>query len=332
MLAFKNSAYLYLLMIIPVIIIFYILMQLKRKELLKRFASYPIINKLTESHSQIKAHIKFGIIALALTLFIIALAGPLAGKMQQQSTDETRDIFLLLDISASMNCTDISPNRLSRAKRLIAEILGEMKGSRFSVIAYAGEAYMQMPLSTDADAANFFIETIDAGDAPTNGTAIGKAIALASKSMDKATESQSIALILSDGENFDDSPLDSAKAAVRNGLKIICCGVGTPDGAPVPVEAGSSRYFKGEDNKSAISRLNEKLLRNIAESSDGAYFNINNSFLRDSIVNRMKQVSSIPKLGSIEEVAAERYQYVLGFLLLLLLVEFVLTDKKKMRK
>ena len=198
-----------------------------------------------------------------------------------------RDLFIALDISESMLCEDISPNRLERAKRFSQRLINELKGDRIGVIIFAGNAYLQMPLTTDYAAANLFLRSANTGMAPTQGTAIDEAIAMAEKSFEEDNKQHKAIIVISDGENHSESAVTKAREARENGLLIFTVGVGTASGGLIPLNISGFRDSKRDKEGQPVrTSLNEPMLQELAEIGDGAYFNISDG---DQVITSLRQ-------------------------------------------
>ena len=272
-----------------------------------------------------------GLISVALLSFILALANPQWGNKKEKVMAKSSDVFIALDISQSMMATDISPNRMERAKRLTQNIVRALRGNRLGLILFAGNAYLQMPLSNDYSAAELFVSSANTNQAGTQGTAISEAINLAMRSFEQKKTSQRAMIIITDGESHDDEAVAAAGDAGANGLKIYTIGVGTSEGALVPylTQAGK-QYKKDENNQPVISSLNQELINNLAQSGGGRSYLIGEG---NSIITSIKNEVDKLEKEEVEQRAFTDYrsyfQYLIGGGLLLLLIQFLIPDRKE---
>ncbi|MEM6967554.1 MAG: VWA domain-containing protein, partial [Bacteroidota bacterium] len=245
MFRFEDVEHLYAFGVIPVLIGVFLLMWYARKQAMEKFADVSLLDQLVPQMSKYKHTIKFSLLMLGLALLIIGFANPQWGKKMEKAKRKSVDVFIALDISESMLANDISPNRLERAKRFAQQLVDELKGERMGTIIFAGNAYLQMPLTTDYAAAQLFLRSANTKMAPTQGTAIAEAIDLAERSFEQTNKQHKAMVIISDGENHDDEAIARAQEANENGMLIFTVGVGTPQGSLIPIEmAGFTDYKK----------------------------------------------------------------------------------------
>ncbi|MEL6989378.1 MAG: VWA domain-containing protein, partial [Bacteroidota bacterium] len=253
------------------------------------------------------------------------------GSKREKVTQKSIDVFIALDISNSMNAQDIKPSRLERAKRFTSNLVENLKGERIGLILFAGNAYLQMPLTNDYAAATLFVNSANTNMAPSQGTAIVDAIDMAEQSFDEENEFHKALIIISDGENHDEEALVRAREAADNGLIIYSIGVGTTQGGFIPVvnAQGYNEYKKDKSGKFVSSQLNEELLNELAISGDGNYYHITNANqIFDDLENK---IASLDK-KEYEQRSFKEYnsyfQYFLLFGILCLILEFILSNRK----
>ena len=206
-----------------------------RKQARERFAEHDLFEQLLPSHSNFKFGLKFSFFLVAYIFLVIGLANPQIGTKMEEVKREGIDLIIALDVSNSMKAEDLSPNRLERAKRAMLQLLQELKSDRLGIIVFAGQAYTQLPVTTDYAAAKLFLNTIDTDIVPTQGTAIGAAIELANESFDFEHGGQKALIVVTDGENHEDDAITAAEEAREKGIKVYTVGMGTPMGAPIPI-------------------------------------------------------------------------------------------------
>ena len=330
MFKFEVPEHLYAFIAIPVLIAFFVAMWYARKGAIERFGNTALMNQLMPQMSQYKHTIKFVLLMLGLTTLIIGWANPQWGAKREKVKRKSVDLFIALDISESMLCEDISPNRLERAKRFSQRLINELKGDRIGVIIFAGNAYLQMPLTTDYAAANLFLRSANTEMAPTQGTAIDEAIEMAEQSFEEDNKQHKAIIVISDGENHSEEAVGKAKTARDNGLLIFTVGVGTARGGLIPVNISGFRDNKRDKNNQPVRTvLNEPMLQELAEIGDGAYFNISDG---DQVITALRERIDRIEKREFEARSFTEYesyfQYFIAIALLFILAEFFLSYRK----
>lgn len=331
MFKFANPEYLIALWLVPALIVLFILFNRNRKRLLNKFAERELHKSIIYSFSGIKSKIKFGFVLTALTLLILAFANPQVGTKMQEVKQAGIDVYILLDVSRSMQAEDIKPNRLEKAKYQISNLIQKLRGDRIGLIIFSGEAYIQFPLTTDYSAANLFLSAVDFNSVPQPGTAIASAINMAVQSFDSATTDKAI-IIITDGEDHEGDIDKAVEDATDKDIKIYTIGLGSPNGVPIPVydNSGNEVGFK-QDNQgqTVLTKLDETILKKIAKDGNGKYYQGNNyeDYL-DKIYNDLSKLEQsefgVKKVTDYED----RFYYFLIPAILLLLIEIFITDKR----
>jgi Ca-activated chloride channel family protein len=234
MIRFAHPEYLNALYLLPVLVIIFYFLYKNKNKLLEKFAEKELHKVIVSSYSNVKNYVKFGLILLAFVCLIIAAANPQVGTKLQEVKQTGIDVFILLDVSRSMNAEDIKPNRLEKAKYQISNLIQKLAGDRIGLIIFAGKAYIQFPLTTDYSAASLFLSAVDVNSVPQQGTAIGSAINLAVQSFDSSS-TEKVIIVITDGEDHEGDVMDAVDKAVSNGNKIYTIGLGSTGGVPIPV-------------------------------------------------------------------------------------------------
>ncbi|MFN4234125.1 MAG: vWA domain-containing protein [Bacteroidia bacterium] len=328
MFKFEHIEYLQLLWLIPVMIIIYIMMLRWRKKAFSRFAELNLLQKIMPNLSERKTRLKVWLQIIVFALVVIAMANPQLGSKLEEVKREGIDLMIALDVSNSMNAEDLQPNRLERAKQIITKIVDNLKGDRIGIIVFAGEAYIQLPITSDYAAAKLFLNTINTGYIPTQGTAIGNAIELATKSLTAREEEQQrskVILVITDGENHEDDAISAAKNASENGIIIHTMGFGSPNGVPIPVYKNNKMvgYKTDKDGNTVITKLNESLLQQIASIGNGIYIRGTNS--NASLNSFLDEINKLEKTELASQIFTEyesRFQYLIALALILLTIEY----------
>jgi len=330
MFRFEYAYMLYTLGIIPVLVVLFYLGRSKRKKAIAEFGDTGLMDYLMPEASRSKPFWKFYIFVAALILMILGLARPQFGSKLQEVKRKGIEIMIALDVSNSMNATDIQPSRLERAKQVVSKLVDRLGDDKIGMIVFAGDAYTQVPITTDYVSAKMFLSNLTTGIVPVQGTAIGKAIRLAAGSFSPTSELQKVILIITDGENHEDDAVEAAKIANEKGVLIYTIGMGLPEGAPIPEGGESSLNFKKDkEGNTVISKLDEANLVKIATVGGGEYIRGNNA--QAGINSLFEKVDKLSKKEYEAKIYAEyddQFQYFFGFALILLIIEFLLIEKK----
>ncbi|MGZ4034512.1 MAG: vWA domain-containing protein [Bacteroidia bacterium] len=327
----ENKVYLYALVLIPLFIIIYLLVARWRKKALKSFGDIAVIRQLFPDVSNAKRVWKFILYLFAFTCLIIGIVNPQVGTKLEEVKRKGADLMICLDVSNSMKAEDLLPNRLEKAKQAIAKLIDKLEGDRIGVIVFGGEAYVQLPITTDYAAAKLFLESINTDMIPTQGTAIGKAIDMAMESFGKDEGKNKAIVIITDGENHEDDAVKAAEAAAEKGVTIHTIGMGSPEGAPIPVYKGSVRegFRKDKDGNTIVTKLDPKMLQEISAAGNGIYVRASNSDtglnnVLDAI-NKLEKKQFDSKMYSDYE---DRFQWFISAAFILLIIETFLTERK----
>jgi Ca-activated chloride channel family protein len=332
MVRFANPEYLHALYVIPVLIFLFWLYRKYRVGSLERFSDKKLNKILFPSYSNLKSTLKFSVFISALFLLIIAAANPQVGTKMEEVKQTGIDVFILLDVSSSMQAEDIKPNRLDRAKHQISNLINKLRGDRIGLIIFAGEAYIQFPLTTDYSAANLFLNAVDFNSVSQQGTAIASAISLALKSFDKKAETEKVIIAITDGEDHEGDINKVTSEASAQSIKIYTIGLGSPGGAPIPVfNARGERvgFKKDKDGNPVLTRLEEIVLKEIAEATNGKYFRGTN--YEDYLDKIYSELASLDKAEfGVKKITdyEDRFYYFLSLAILLLFIEFFISEKK----
>lgn len=330
MFRFENTYLLYALAIIPVIAVIFHWVQLKKKKLIASFGDSDLMNVLMPEASKTKPLWKFYLITIAIALIILGLARPQFGSKLQEVKRKGVEIMIALDVSNSMNATDIEPSRLERAKQVLSKLVDRLGDDKIGLIVFAGDAYTQIPITTDYVSAKMFLNSITTGMVPVQGTAIGKAINLAITSFPPKSELQKVIIVITDGENHEDDPVEAAKAANEKGILVYTMGMGLPEGVPIPEGGpGSLNFKKDKEGNTVISKLDEITLQKTAVAGGGDYIRANNSQAGlNSLFDKVEKLSKKEYESKMYAEYDDQFQYFFGFALILLFLEYFIIEKK----
>ena len=291
---FANPDYLYLLLLLPVVILLYFINEFRKKRALKRLGDRKLILKLLPELSETRPVVKFILQLLAFSAGIIMLARPQFGSKIEDVKKQGVEVIIALDVSNSMLAEDIQPDRLTRAKQAISRLVDNLENDKIGLIVFAGDAYTQIPVTTDYVSAKMFLSTINPNMVPKQGTAIGAAINLGIRSFSQGEGKSKAMIIITDGENHEDDPVTSAEEATKAGIVIHTIGIGSTEGVPVPVIInGKKDYLRDADGNTVISKLDEDILKKIALSTNGNYVRASNSNIGlDQIFRDIKKMKT----------------------------------------
>ncbi len=330
MFRFEHTLYLWALVVIPLLVmVFIILMSIKKKNL-EKLGNFSMILAMIPDVSLTKQTMKFIFYSIALFFLLLGIANLQTGSKMQEVKREGADIMICLDVSNSMLAEDLKPNRLERAKQAIEKMIDKLEGDRLGIIVFAGEAYTQLPITTDYSSAKLFLNAITPNIVPTQGTAIGNAIDKAMESFGKDEGKNKAIIIITDGENHEDDAIKKAEEVAKNDVVIHTIGIGSDAGVPIPVYHNGvpAGYRKDKEGNTVVTKLNEKLLQDIAGATTGVYVKASNADVGLSAV--LDKIAELDK----KQIESKRYtdyedqfQWFGGASLFLLLIEFMLSER-----
>ncbi len=320
---------LYLFLIIPILIILYWISYSRKKKALLEFGEMKIISQLMPYASFTRPFYKFGILLLGLSFIIFGLAGPQFGSKLQTIKRKGVEIIIALDVSNSMMAQDIQPNRLERAKRAISKMVDKLNNDKIGLIVFAGEAYTQLPITTDYASAKLFLSSISTEIVPIQGTAIGAAINLSTKSFTPDSEASKAIIVITDGENHEDDAIAAAKSALEQGIVVHTIAMGLPEGAPIPVSPGSRDFRKDENGNIVISKLDQKMVEQIATAGGGKPVIANNTTTGlNALFNEINKMNKTELEQRVYAAYDEKFQLFIAIGLLLLFLDFFVLERK----
>ena len=334
MLRFAHTEYLWGLVLIPAFILLFIVVSRWKVKAVKSLGDRGVVSQMIPDVSFSRPWLKFILFTIAYGLLIVGAADPQLGSRMEEEKRKSADLMILLDVSNSMLSQDLAPNRLESAKRALAQLIDNLHGDRIGLIVFAGDAYVQMPITTDYSAAKLFLSTINTNMVPTQGTAIGAAIDLGMKSFDFKNGTGKAMIIITDGENHEDDAVAAAKNATDKDVTVHVIGIGSPEGAPIPIyQNGKQEGFHTDSTgKAIVSKLDENMGKEIAAAGNGAYVRATNANSGLGIV--MSQIDKIQR-KTVDSKSfkdfEDRFQFFLGIAFLLLVIEFFISNRKSQR-
>jgi len=331
MFRFANSEYLYILLIVPALVFGFILLYKNAKAKLHKFSTDEMLKVISPERSNKKIFLKYAMTILAFSMIVISLANPQVGTKMETIKQVGIDIFILLDVSRSMAAEDIQPSRLEKAKYEISKLIQNLRGDRIGLIIFSGDAYIQFPLTSDYSAANLFLNSVDFNSVPQPGTAIESAIRLAIDSFQEDVKTKKAIVLITDGEDHEGNVIDAVNEANEKEIKIFTIGVGSKNGAPIPVKEKNVivGYKKDSDGNPIISRLDEQTLKQIANEGDGKFYRSTNS--QDELEKVFYDLAKIEKNQFGETKVADyedRFYYLLIPALIILIFEIFISPRK----
>jgi len=328
MFRFAHPEYLFLLLPAVIPVAAFVRAAVLRKKNIKLWGNAALLASLMPNVSYARPRWKFYMQLVALILIIVVLAQPQFGTKEEKVRKKGIEVMIALDVSNSMLAQDIQPNRLQKAKQILSQLIDKMEEDKVGMIVFAGDAYVQMPITSDYGSAKMFLSSINPQMVPRQGTAIGSAIDIAIKSFGQKSGVSRAIVVLTDGENHEDDAIAAAKLANDNGIKIFVVGMGTPEGAPIPVGETVS-FKKDKDGNVVVSKLNEQMCSGIAQAGGGVYVRSDNSNAALRTVSR--QLDALAKNEMDARVFSEyneQFQSFAFIALFLMLIEFFVFSRK----
>lgn len=333
MFRFENIEYLYFIGLIPILILIYFLGLWINKRNISKFGSADLVKRLMPNFSLAKQHIKFVLYILGLIMFCFAYANPQWGFKKAKVKAKSTDVFIAMDISQSMMAEDISPNRLERAKRFTTKLLKKLRSEKVGLIFFAGNAYLQVPVTHDVASVEMFVKSANTAQAGTQGTAIAQAIALCEESFDIDEDRKNYKkalIVITDGENHEQEVINAAKKAKENGIIVYTVGVGTEAGDYVMVNTrGYKEVKKDIDGNPVRSSLNVQMIKDLAEAGGGLSYLINDE--KQVIDGISNDLSKLEKKESEQQAFSDYnsyFQYFLFLSFIFLLIELLVSNVK----
>ena len=335
MIHFAQAQYLLLILLIPFFFVGYALFRRERNRKIAKIGSPELMAALMPNRSRAKGWVRISFFAVAWFFFAIGLARPQMGAKIKESNRKGAEIMIALDVSNSMLAQDYSPNRLERAKLAISRLVDKLHGDRIGLIVFAGQSFVQLPITTDYVSAKIFLNTIGTESVPVQGTALGEAINTAIKSFSSEAQMQQnnkAIILITDGENHEDDPVEAARMAAEVGIKVFCIGVGSPEGKPIPY-GPDGELMKDREGNIVVTKLDEKILEEVAAAGEGAYIRAGNAeFGLNPIIDELKQLEEQQFRSIVFEDFEEQYMYFFAIALVFFLLEFLVGNKRVGKK
>lgn len=326
MFRFAEPQYLYILIILPILVAVFVIYRRAQRKRLARFGDMEIIAQLMPEASPRRVRNKFILLMVVFALLIAALAQPQFGAKLREVKRSGVEIMLAVDVSRSMLAEDFKPNRLERTKNAVSRLVEQLEKDRVGMVVFAGDAFIQLPITSDYVSAKTFIRTISPDIVPVQGTSLSKAIELASRSFSEQSQKSRAIILVSDGESHDDDPIAAAQAAKEKGIIIYTVGIGTPEGAPIAIDG---EMMKDDEGNMVVTKLSEETLQQIAVLTGGTYIRATNQSVGlEEILKRIKAMEQQEFSSLAFAEYNDQFHYLVALALALLLFEFVMIDRK----
>ncbi|GHV47298.1 hypothetical protein FACS1894181_00470 [Bacteroidia bacterium] len=328
MFRFANPDYLYLLLVVPALALFYVLATVRKKKALKKFGNPELLAALMPDVSYKRQHWKFWLLLGAVAVVVFVIAGPQFGSKLETVKRQGVEIMVCLDVSNSMLAEDLSPNRLEKAKQMLSRLTDGFENDKVGLIVFAGEAFTQLPITSDYISAKMFLSSINPSMVSAQGTAIGAAIDMAVRSFSPNEAADKAIILITDGENHEGNAVESAQNAAGKNIHVNVVGMGQPNGSPIPV--GSNQDFmKDEQGNVVITKLNEQMCQEIAAAGQGIYVRTDNT--NNALKTLQAEIGKMAKAEVESKVYTEydeQFQTIAWIGLFLLILEALVLERK----
>ena len=329
MINFAQAQYLFLLLLIPFFFVAQALILKLRRRRIRKFGDQALVARLMPSYAKARTWVRLVLFSIGFFFFVIGLSRPQIGAKLKEHETKGAEIMIVLDVSNSMLAEDYSPNRLDRAKLAISRLVDKLRDDRIGLIVFAGSSFVQLPITTDYVSAKMFLNSISTESVPVQGTAIGDALNTAVRSFSAQSEKSRAIIVITDGENHEDDPVEAAKQAAELGIRVFTIGVGSPEGKPIPMDG---ELLKDKDGEIVVTRLDESVLKEVAEAGNGVYVRAGNSeFGLNPIIDDIRKMEDEKYNSIVFEEYDEQFMYFLGFALFFFVIEMLIGDRKSRR-
>ncbi len=323
----SQPIYLWLLLLVPLFFVVQVLVNNLRRRRIRRFGDEALVEAMMPSYASAKVWLRLSLFSVAFCFFVLALSRPQRGIRLKEQQVTGAEVIIALDVSNSMLAEDYSPNRLERAKLAISQVSEKLRDDRIGLILFAGDSYVQIPLTSDYISARMFLNSITTGSVPVQGTAIGSAIELAMNSFSENSDKSRAIVVITDGENHEDDPIAAAKMAAEKGIRVFTIGVGSKEGTFIPLPDGN--YITDADGNNVVTRLDDETLQQIASEGGGLYVqSTNREFGLAPIIEQIQNMEDKVTTTVTYEEYEELYMYFLGAALLFFVVEMLVGDRR----
>lgn len=327
MFRFEDPAYLYLLISLPLLILIRMYGLRKRKKQLKDFGDILLVKELMPNVSGGRRELKFWLMLAAVALIAIMLARPQMGTKISQDKRQGIEVMIALDISNSMKAEDVAPSRLDKSKMMIENLVDNFTDDKVGLVVFAGDAFIQLPITSDYVSAKMFLQNIDPSLIASQGTNLAEAVGLSSRSFTKQDNVGRAIIVITDGEDHEGGAVEAAKQAKKNGMRVFVLGVGSTKGTPIP--DGNGGYMKDNTGQVVMSALNEEMCKQVSEAGGGAYIHVdNNNLAQRQLDNEISKLQKGDIMNVVYSEYDEQFQAVGILLIIILIVETIVLESK----
>jgi Ca-activated chloride channel family protein len=328
MFRFEDPIYLWLLVLIPILALVRFISYRNQRKRLRKFGDPSLLKELMPDVSRFRPSVKFWVLLGALALLIVMLARPQLGTKISHEKRVGIETIIALDISNSMRAEDIIPSRLDRSKMMIENLVDHFTNDKIGLIVFAGDAFVQLPITSDYVSAKMFLSSIDPSMMATQGTDIARAIEMATHSFTQEEGIGKAIIVITDGEDHEGGALEAAEAAKDEGMRVYVLGVGSTNGAPIPI-SGTGNYMTDRSGNTVMSALNEDMCKQIAQAGGGAYIHVeNNSAAQQQLDRELDKLAKKETSTTVYSEFDEQFQAVGILVLLLLIIEICILDRR----
>ena len=329
MINFAQAQYLFLILLIPVFFLLQALVFRLRTRRIRKFGDEELVRQLMPSYSKSKVWVRLVLFSIGFFFFVIGLSRPQIGAKLREHETKGAEIMIVLDVSNSMLAEDYSPNRLERAKLAISRLVDKLRDDRIGLVVFAGNSFVQLPITTDYVSAKMFMGSISTESVPIQGTAIGEAINTAMRSFSAQSEKSRAIIVITDGENHEDDPVAAAAQAAELGVRVFTIGVVSPEGKPIPMDG---ELLKDKDGNIVVTRLDESVLQEVADAGNGLYVRAGNSeFGLNPIIDDIRKMEDEKYSSIVFEEYDEQFMYFMGIALLFFVIEMLIGERRSKR-
>ena len=323
---FAESKYLFLLLLIPLFIIIQTVVLKLRKRRLEKFGDEALVKELMPSYSKAKVWLRLSLFLMAFFFFVLGISRPQMGAILKEHKTIGAEVMIVLDVSNSMLAEDYSPNRLERAKLAISRVVDKLRDDRIGLVVFAGNSFVQLPITTDYVSAKMFLGSISTESIPIQGTAIGDAISTALRSFSAQSDRSRAIIVITDGENHEDDPVAAASQAAEMGVRVFTIGIGSPEGKMIPFEGD---YLRDKEGNPVVTRLDEAVLQDVAAAGKGLYVRAGNSeFGLNPIIEEIARLDDEEYNSIVFEEYDELYMYFFAMALFFFVLEMLIGERR----
>ena len=328
MFRFEDPIYLWLLVLIPILALVRFISYRNQKKKLRKFGDLKLLKSLMPDVSRFRPSVKFWMLLIALSLLIVMLARPQMGTKINQEKRTGIETIIAMDISNSMRAEDIVPSRLDRSKMMVENLVDHFNNDKIGLIVFAGDAFVQLPITSDYVSAKMFLGSIDPSMIATQGTDLAGAINMAASSFTQEEGIGKAIIVITDGEDHEGGAMEAAEAARKRGMSVYVLGVGSANGAPIPIP-GTGDYMKDNTGNTVMSALNEEMCKQVAAAGGGVYIHVeNNSAAQQQLDNELDKLAKKETTTTVYSEFDEQFQAVGILVLLLLIIEICILDRR----